>query len=181
MKILKIIIILVVVISVGYFGITWGINFFKIDSCLDRGGRWDYVLKKCECLDSIINGDIKVDTISVIYKHIDISEKCAVIYEPDTLKIYNAKKKNEEGFYVGADDAMFYVSQARTILDSNRIKIIETDLRYIDFYKQKKLYSKFDLNTDEKFWGLILFNGNDKPEEVDLTSFESELERIMKK
>lgn len=30
------------------FGINWVKRFFQIDSCLDRGGRWNYELNECE-------------------------------------------------------------------------------------------------------------------------------------
>ena len=31
------------------FGVKWIIQFVQIDSCLDKGGKWNYDLKKCEC------------------------------------------------------------------------------------------------------------------------------------
>ena len=31
------------------FGVKWIIQFNRIDSCLDKGGKWNYELKKCEC------------------------------------------------------------------------------------------------------------------------------------
>lgn len=31
------------------FGVKWIIQFVRIDSCLDKGGKWNYNLKKCEC------------------------------------------------------------------------------------------------------------------------------------
>ncbi|MGE5410520.1 MAG: hypothetical protein ACM3MI_06140 [Clostridiales bacterium] len=35
------------------FGVLWIIRFVQIDSCLDKGGKWNYDLKKCECLSTI--------------------------------------------------------------------------------------------------------------------------------
>lgn len=31
------------------FGVKWIIQCVRIDSCLDKGGKWNYDLKKCEC------------------------------------------------------------------------------------------------------------------------------------
>lgn len=31
------------------FGAKWIIKFNRIDSCLDKGGKWNYELKRCEC------------------------------------------------------------------------------------------------------------------------------------
>jgi hypothetical protein len=31
------------------FGVKWIIQFVQIDSCLDKGGKWNYDFKKCEC------------------------------------------------------------------------------------------------------------------------------------
>jgi hypothetical protein len=57
-KKLFIIIISVLVISlISIFGIKWAIRFFQIDKCLDKGGKWNYELNRCEgCydLDSVI-------------------------------------------------------------------------------------------------------------------------------
>jgi hypothetical protein len=30
------------------FGVNWIIQFFRIDSCLDKGGKWNYETNKCE-------------------------------------------------------------------------------------------------------------------------------------
>ncbi len=32
------------------FGVFWIIRFVRIDTCLDKGGKWNSDLKKCECL-----------------------------------------------------------------------------------------------------------------------------------
>lgn len=36
------------IIIILIFGINWTKRFFEIDSCLDRGGRWNYELNECE-------------------------------------------------------------------------------------------------------------------------------------
>lgn len=53
-------------ISITIFGINWIIKFYKIDSCLDRGGRWNSEINKCEAFYNI-------DSLALtdIYWHID--------------------------------------------------------------------------------------------------------------
>jgi hypothetical protein len=54
-------------IAISIFGIIWIINFLKIDSCLDKGGRWNYELNKCEVyynLDSLNLTDLYWHTVS---------------------------------------------------------------------------------------------------------------------
>jgi len=36
------------IVIILIFGINWAKRFFQIDSCLDRGGRWNYELNECE-------------------------------------------------------------------------------------------------------------------------------------
>ena len=40
------------------FGTKWINRFFQIDSCLDRGGRWNYELNECEEFYQIINENL---------------------------------------------------------------------------------------------------------------------------
>jgi len=50
-KILIIGLITIGVLCVGYFKID---KFFIIDSCLDKGGRWNYETNECETDESLI-------------------------------------------------------------------------------------------------------------------------------
>ena len=47
-KTIKILGISVLFITLTYFGYVKATRFFKIDSCLDRGGRWNYEKQECE-------------------------------------------------------------------------------------------------------------------------------------
>jgi len=109
-----------------------------------------------------------------------VKSKCAVIYNPDTLKIKELKKSDSNGFYISTNDVMFYISQIHDFLVKKQINVIETKCRYIDFYKDKKIFKQFDLSGIDKTWGLILYNGIDKPIESDLTNFELDFNKIMK-
>ncbi len=109
-----------------------------------------------------------------------IQNKCAVIYNPDSLKIEIMKKSGEENFYTAADDAMYYISQTRAFLEKHYVEVIETDSHVVDFYINGKSITRFDLSGRDKVWGIILFNGTDKPIDSDLTNIEPDYERIMK-
>ncbi len=39
---------LIIIIIILTFGTLWVQGFLKIDSCLDKGGQWNYELNKCE-------------------------------------------------------------------------------------------------------------------------------------
>jgi len=121
------------------------------------------------------------DSIQINSKTLKVKNKCAVIYRPDSIKINVYLKKDSNGFYNSSNDAGFYISQTREFLEQNKIEIIETDSRYIAFYKDNNLLKHFDLNADNKSWGIIFYNGIDIPKESDLTYNEDDFNKIMKK
>jgi hypothetical protein len=114
-------------------------------------------------------------------KVLSVNYKCALIYSPDSLKILELKKDGEENFYTAADDAMYYIAQSREFLQKNSIKVIETQVRSVDFYNGTKLVKHIDLNSVDNAWGIILFNGIDEPVESDMTSIELEFGQVMNK
>lgn len=164
---------IVIIVVIGYFSYTKIGYFFKIDSCLDKGGQWNYKTNKCQVVDSSYSNAFNKNRLK-------ISERGVVIYRPDSVKIKNAKMKNEDEFYVAADDAMFYINEVRTFLEKQSVKIVNTELRYIDYFVDGKIIKSYNLNADEFYWGVILFNGTDLPEEVDMTDFETYFSKIMK-
>ena len=36
------------IVLILILGVQWIIQYLKIDACLDKGGRWNYELEKCE-------------------------------------------------------------------------------------------------------------------------------------
>jgi hypothetical protein len=46
---IKIVLLIVGIGLLLIFGVKRIIQFVRIDSCLDKGGKWNYDLKKCEC------------------------------------------------------------------------------------------------------------------------------------
>tara|TARA_B100000809_G_scaffold97161_1_gene95682 strand:+ start:4749 stop:5006 length:258 start_codon:yes stop_codon:yes gene_type:complete len=64
-KRLIIIIIGILLILTGIWGYPKIHQFFKIDSCLDKGGRWNYKTKECEFESNTKNTeDSEVDELS---------------------------------------------------------------------------------------------------------------------
>ncbi len=45
---LKIIVGIITVFLLGYLFLPWARNFLAVDSCLDRGGRWNEEINECE-------------------------------------------------------------------------------------------------------------------------------------
>lgn len=37
------------IVLISIFAVKWIFHFFQVDSCLDKGGKWNYELNKCEC------------------------------------------------------------------------------------------------------------------------------------
>ncbi|HEY9113258.1 MAG TPA: hypothetical protein VIN10_01075 [Bacteroidales bacterium] len=56
-KLIIIALIIGIIISM-ILGINWVKQFFQIDSCLDRGGRWNYELNECEEYYQINNDNL---------------------------------------------------------------------------------------------------------------------------
>lgn len=50
-KTLKILFITLAIIGLTAFGYLKVTHFFEIDACLDKGGRWNYELEKCELIE----------------------------------------------------------------------------------------------------------------------------------
>jgi hypothetical protein len=59
MKHIKLFIIVILVTTVIFFGFSRLKRFLEIDSCLDKGGSWNYELKKCEYCCETENIEIK--------------------------------------------------------------------------------------------------------------------------
>jgi hypothetical protein len=100
-KKLFVIIISVLGISlISIYGIKWAKRFFQIDTCLDRGGKWNYELNKCEgCynFDSMIITDFywHTDFDTVLNKEYIVKGKMldSISKSPDELiNILNRRK-----------------------------------------------------------------------------------------
>ncbi len=110
--------------------------------------------------------------------------KCASVHQtpvaifigPSDKKIEALKKKDEEGFYVIADDAMYYQAQATEFLDKMKFPYCFTENEKHAFKMNADL--QYAVNKKCETWCLILWNGKDKPvstSTVDISMYESYL------
>ncbi|BDX37807.1 hypothetical protein CYCD_11940 [Tenuifilaceae bacterium CYCD] len=100
MKHIKLLIIVVLVATVIFFGFSRLKRFLEIDSCLDKGGSWNYELKKCEFCCELENIEIKklywyteYDSIKnqeFLVKGNQIDSCCLTL--PQTIEILNKRK-----------------------------------------------------------------------------------------
>jgi hypothetical protein len=182
MKLKKVLIIVVPILVIGYF-IAIKVNaFFKIDACLDSGGRWNYTKSTCEYHDSTYFKSY--DSVHSAnfggLSTLVIKSRCAIIFGPDSDKIKKNKIENTEAFFIAADDAMFYISQARDFLQTKDIKIVQTDSRIMNFYFNNQMIAHIDLNKQPNLWGTLLFNGTEAPTIGDLIDIEPDFNKVMK-
>ena len=104
-----------------------------------------------------------------------INEDCGVFMIPDSIQISKMKGKTKEeveGFYIAADDNIFYQYEASRFLDSLRIKTIYPKSKYLKFINKK---GSILFDTKSKYsdgWMVILFVNDRMPKIVDFVSFE---------
>lgn len=113
-------------------------------------------------------------------KSLIVTERCAVIYWPSPAKIRKAKRKGKEDFYTASDDVLFYLANSREFLEKHRIKIIETEAEQIEFYDVERRIEKMDLSSEDRMWGILLFNGTNRPIESDILDVEPDFREYMK-
>ncbi len=109
-----------------------------------------------------------------------ISFPCAVILEPDSLKVKKLKAENPgDNFYTAADDWLYYIATSQHYLDSLKVRTIHRTS------KGKLLFratngTNYSFNTDSVYWGVVLFNGKTKPVNADVTNIDVDYNRYMK-
>ena len=119
-------------------------------------------------------------------KYLIVTERCAVIYWPSSAKIRKAKRKGKgkgkgkEDFYTASDDVVFYIATSREFLEEHGIKVIETEADQIEFHNGERCIEKMDLSSEERMWGIVLFNGVDRPKEADILDVKSDFRAYMK-
>jgi hypothetical protein len=101
-----------------------------------------------------------------------VSEKCGIFYSPNDTMINEMKDKSEEDFFIIADDNMYYLSEARTYIESAGLNTINTDQRIIHFKKSDGQTIVMDLDVLDYYWGLILFDPDKDPVDADIVEIE---------
>ena len=110
-----------------------------------------------------------------------ITNSCVIIISPTEKKVDSLKTLNgEDDFYTIADDNQWYIGNARIYLDSIKAKSINSESKgRLKFKLESGEISEVDLNSFD--WGILLFDGKNKPIDADITTFETEYNKYMKK
>ncbi len=105
----------------------------------------------------------------------------AVVVNPSFRMIDKMKKENKADDYnTVVDDNVWYMSQSEQYLDSVKAKKIPRESEGVIKFRTEsgKIYT-MKLNT--LFFGIILFNGKDKPMIADMTDIGDDYQKYMKK
>ena len=150
-------------------------TFFATDSCLDQGGRWNYQKGNCD-----IGTEPEIPTSNFPQKLNTITFPCAIFVRPNLEKIEKLKKENPEDYSTIVDDNEFYMATSGDYLDSVKLKRIEIQSAGSISFKATN-GTAFEIDLDSIYWGIILFNGNLKPLQGDITYINGDYESYMKK
>lgn len=159
------------------------LGFIMIISCNENGKQYLEPSKIENNKPMIIT---KTDTNDLLSKvnsdTLIIKGKCAVIYEPTEEYIDKSKKEvGEDNFYIGTDDALFYISESTEYLNSKGIKIVNTkNDKILKFISNNKSVTLKQLNLEKEMFGIYLFDPNQKPKKINIVNVSSEFESYMK-
>ncbi len=91
-----------------------------------------------------------------------VTEKPVVVFiQPAAKKIERMKKERGEDFYIFADDAMYYQSQAIEYLEKMRFPFCFSENENHQF--KQDAGNTYTENQKCEGWCLILWNGKEKP------------------
>jgi|GEM_PF-5322361 hypothetical protein len=103
-----------------------------------------------------------VDSIDI--KNIETIDSDAVVFVyPDSIQVEQMKREYGVGFYDRADDEEFYMSEARKLFDSLKIKHITPQKRYIKFSSKTKMIYFDTRAKGSDAWITILFRTDSLP------------------
>lgn len=111
-----------------------------------------------------------------------LTEPGAVIIQPSARLIDIIKKENpkDDDYDTILDDDVWYMSQSEDFLDSLKVKKVQRESE--GSMKFKALSGKvYTMKLDTMFFGIILFNGKDKPINADIVEIQDDFDRYMKK
>lgn len=166
----------IVLLILTYLAYPKAKTFFVIDSCLDQGGKWNYQNQTCD------KGPELIQSSSSLQETLDIiTFPCAVFVRPNSKKIEMLQKRiSEDDYNTIVDDNEYYMATSAEYLDSVKVKRIGRDSEGILVFKTVE-GNIFKMNLDSLNWGVLLFNGNAKPIEADITFINQDYETYMKK
>lgn len=110
-----------------------------------------------------------------------IAGRCAIIIRPDNKRIEWLKKRNSADEYNAVvNDNEYYIGTSIGFLNSVKVKQFEKlSNAVLSFKSSSGRY--FNMSLASFDWGIILFNGRDKPIVADVTDIGSSYQAYMKK
>ncbi len=116
---------------------------------------------------------------------LEIQPGTAVFYFPDSLQDLRIKAETDPGVYKSlVHENEYQMRYSRKVLKQYYpgISIRDArDVRYLAFHKKDGQYFYLDLNTKNDAFGLLVFDGTQAPELLDMTNVETELAYYFKK
>jgi len=168
-----IIVLIIGIVIILIFGINWTKRFFQIDSCLDRGGRWNYELNECEEyydfdsesitkfywhseFDTVKNheflnkgklldsiGQTPVELIEILNRRKSLSKIELIDFSKDTIRI---RILNDEYIteQMGSSGAYCYLGETVfTLTENNLIGFVRIEMNY-GSHASPGIYSRID-------------------------------------
>lgn len=108
-----------------------------------------------------------------------ISKPHAIFVMPTVGMIEDLQKTDEENYNIILNDNMNYLDLAREYLDSFEITILDTEAEGKLQFKTSK-NEDFEVDLSQNAWKIVLFNGADKPIQINPEDYETEIKKYMK-
>ncbi len=110
---------------------------------------------------------------------IHVNVPAAVFYNPDSMQLRKIKEILEkQNFETALHECFYQMRNARQVLKKYYpdIKIIEiSTARYLFFHKTGGRNEVVDLDQENEFCGIFLFDGSQSPQHVEMMNIETEL------
>jgi hypothetical protein len=105
-----------------------------------------------------------------------ITKQSAIFIRPDSFRIEEEKKKgNDEDFYVGANDYLYYMSTDQEFLDSVKVVVIDAEnKKFIQFGGNNKKGQIINVSKLPELWNIYFFTPTKKAKRIDMTAIEEE-------
>lgn len=108
---------------------------------------------------------------------VTIENQIAVIFEPTDKSIEKRKREiDEEDFYIGADDYMWYLNESNKFFEKQKIKVLNVkNDKILKFVGENRNITLIKLENEKELWGIYLFDLKQKPKRINMTDTEMEL------
>lgn len=108
-----------------------------------------------------------------------ISTPHAIFIMPTVEMIEELQKTDEENYNIILNDNMNNLDLAREYLESLEISIVDTEANgKLNFQTTKS--ENFEVDLSQNAWKVVLFNGTDKPIQINPADYETEIKKYMK-